>query len=119
MARRDKYSKLVWLRKLPGDTADGRTVSPGPVKMGFLSYVHTLTAGNELWIEMEFTNNAFRLRCYPLAGNHAEDAPKICISYAGKRLISLLACAVADYEAYMLKPEAALLAPLEHIRWVE
>lgn len=119
MARRDKYAKLVWLRRLPGDSADGRVANTAPVKMGFLSYVHTLTAGNDLWIEIEFTNNVFRLRCYPLAGNNAEDAPKICASYSGKRLIALLAAAVADYDAYMLKPESALLAPLEHIRWVE
>jgi hypothetical protein len=119
MARRDKYSMLVWLRKLPGDPADGRLAAPPQPRMGFLSYVEDLTVQHDLWIEVEYTNGAYRLRCYPLMNNQSNSVPKICASYAGKQLIRLLAAASADYTAYLAKPQDALMGPLEHIRWVE
>lgn len=118
MARRDRYRDRVWLRKLPGDPADGNLTQQPDRYAPMSDIISQLTGEYRLWLEVEKDAATYYVRCYPMTPADHAITPQICASYSGLHLLAVLATALNDYVTYADKPTAAQLSRQEHVRCV-
>lgn len=118
MRRRDRYTNLVWIKKMPSDPAQGRVLEPPRLDSTQHELVVFLTGPCGLVLEMEYRDNHFELVCVPNESLEHMGKVRAAASYTGKSLYSLLACAMRDYQVYAASPYGVEWSPRRVIRWV-
>jgi len=118
MRRRDRFTNVVWIKRLPGDPAEGRALQPPLLDLTQHRLVAYLTGECGLVLEMEYRDDHFDLVCLPSERTEHAGKVRVAASYTGKTLWSLLACAMHDYQIYAECVEQPELSPRRVIRWV-
>lgn len=118
MRRRDRYIGLVWLKRLPTDTPEGKVRGYAKDGPNATSTLDMLVRQFGLYCELGCCEEGYELICTPKPGPRPAKMPKVSASYKGAELPSVLAGAWSDYNRLVSMAERAELSPRQVVRWV-